>query len=410
MFRKLPPVAAFLLLLAFAAPVACLFAQQITDATEYNAYVAALGEKDPAKQVQLLDAYLAAYPKTVMKEQALQLKLRALQATGKPVEDTARDILQVNPNNNMAVVVLAYAFIQTPPAENDPALQDKLAAAEANAKHLVDIASSMPKPDNVSDDAFQASKNTMLATADQAQAIVGLYRKDYGASLEAFKKAAAITPNDGALFYRIGDTMVKEKPIKWDAALWAFARAVTLEGPGAMPAAGKQQVDTYLTTAYTRYHGSEEGLADLKAQAKAAPFPPDGFHIKTKAELAPPPPPEPAIPDDVTKMSFPQMETVLTKGDEKSKEVLGKLKAVGEMDFEGVIVAFVAPRTLHLAVSKQAQDTPGAFDVVLSLTAPVLPARVPKGKKIEFTGTVRDFKSGPFALVLGGGKIVPPSK
>jgi tetratricopeptide (TPR) repeat protein len=331
-------------------------------------------------------------------------------------EQTARDILQVNPNNTTAMLVLSYAFMQTPLTETDPALQQKLADAEANAKHGIDAANALVKPASVSDAAFQASKNTMLATNYQAEAIVGLYRKDYAASLVAFKQAAAITPNDGALFYRIGDTLAKERPVKWDDALWAFARAVALDGPGAMNAAGKQQVDSYLTRAYTAYHGSAEGLDELKQQAKAAPFAPDGFHIKTKAELAPPPPPtpvEPPIPDDVTKMSFGQIEVVLGKDDDKSKEVFGKLKAAGGMDLEGVIVSSTppaAPRTVRIAVLKKTQETPGAYDIVLMLAAPTTPARVAKGKTVEFQGAVKEFKPEPFSLTLNDGKIVPPSK
>jgi len=388
--------------------------QQITDATEYNAYVLALNEKDPAKQIQLLDAFMATYPRTVVKEQALELKLRAQQASGKMGEQTARDILQVNPNNTTAMLVLSYAFMQTPLSETDPALQQKLTDAEATAKHGIETVNAMAKPAGASDDAFQASKNTMLATHYQALAFVGLYRKDYAASLDAFKQAVSITPNDAALFYRIGDTLTKERPVKWDEVLWAFARSVSLEGPSA--AAIRQQFDPYLTKTYTTYHGSDEGLAQLKEQAKAAPFAPAGFHIKTKAEMAPPPPPpppEPPIPDDVTKMSFGQIKAALSKGDDKAKEVFGKLKAVGGMDLEGVIVSSTpaaAPKTVRIAVLKNTQATEGAFDVVLVLAAPTTAVRAAKGKSIEFTGTVKEFAPDPFSLTLAGGKIVPPSK
>jgi tetratricopeptide (TPR) repeat protein len=387
-------------------------AQQITDANEYNAYVQALNEKDNPKKVQLLDAFLAAYPKTVVKEQALEQKLRAQQADGKMGEQTARDILQVNPNNTTAMLVLSYSFMQTPLGEADPAFQQKLSDAEATAKHGVDTVGAMAKPDGVSDEVFQNSKNTMLATHYQTLAIVGLYRKDYAASLDAFKQAAKIAPNDGALFYRIGDTLVKQRPIKWDEALWAFARAVSVEGPSALPPANKQPVEDYLKKAYTTYHGSDEGLAELKTQAKAAAFPPDGFHIKTKAEMAPPPPPpppEPPIPDDVTKMSFGQIKSVLSKDDDKSKEVLAKLKAAGGMDLEGVIVSATpptAPKTLHIAVLKKTQETEGEFDIVLVLTAPTTRIRAAKGKTVEFQGVVKDFKADPFALNLIDGKIV----
>jgi tetratricopeptide (TPR) repeat protein len=415
MLKKLSLIAVTAILVLAALPTPAR-AQQITDATEYNAYVAALGEKDPGKQVQLLDAYLAAYPKTVMKEQALELKLRAEQASGKMGEDTARAILQVNPNNTTAMLVLSYAFIQTPLKDDDPALQQKLADTEAVSKHSIDAVNAMAKPANASDDQFQSSKNTMMTTSYQALAIIGLYRKDYASSLDYFKKAAAITPNDAALFYRIGDTLAKEKPVKWDSALWAFARAVSIDGPGAMTGSGKATVDAYLTKVYTAYHGSVEGLDDLKTQAKAASFPPDGFHIKTKQELAPPPPPEPPIPDDVTKMPFGQIVMVLRKDDDKAKEVFGKLKALnaaGGMDLEGVIVSAtpaVGPKVIHLAVLKSTQDTPGAFDVELLLAAPTTAVRAAKGKAVEFTGLIKDYKADPFALTLSGGKIVGPVK
>lgn len=412
MLKKLLLIAVSAILL-ISSPVR---AQQITDATEYNAYVGALGEKDPAKQIQLLDAYMAAYPKTVMKEQALELKLRAQQTSGQMGEQTARDILQVNPNNTTALLVLSYAFMQSPLSETDPAFQQKLADADSNAKHGIDRVNALVKPAGVADDAFQASKNTMLATNYQAEAIVGLYRKEYAASLAAFKQAAAITPNDAALFYRIGDTLTKERPVKWDDALWAFARAASLGGAGAMNDAGKAQVDSYLTRAYTAYHGSADGLPELKQQAVTAAFAPDGFHIKTKAEMAPPappPPPEAPIPDDVTKMPFGQIVLVLSKDDDKSKEVLGKLKAVGGMDLEGVIVSSspaAAPKTVRIAVLKKTQETEGAYDVELLLAAPTIAARVAKGKSIEFTGTVKDYKASPFSLTLSGGKILPPAK
>jgi len=37
---------------------------------------------------------------------------------------------------------------------------------------------------------------------------------------------------------------------------------------------------------YTSWHGSEEGLDQLKQQALASPTPPAGFHIKTATEIA----------------------------------------------------------------------------------------------------------------------------
>ena len=69
-------------------------------------------------------------------------------------------------------------------------------------------------------------------------------------------------------------------------------RSITLhgrpayDGPGALPAEGRKQVDDYLTKAYTGFHGDTSGLAELKAKAKGAAVPPADFKIKSVREIS----------------------------------------------------------------------------------------------------------------------------
>jgi uncharacterized protein with GYD domain len=65
---------------------------------------------------------------------------------------------------------------------------------------------------------------------------------------------------------------------------------------------------------------------------------------------------------------------------------------------------------VRVAVLKKTQETEGEYDVVLVLAAPTLAARVPKGKTIEFEGTVTNYTASPFSLTFGDGKIVPSAK
>ncbi len=384
------------------------------DAAEYNAYYAALTETDPAKKLAALDAYLAKYPNTVAKEQVLEAKLATQTQAGKPLVpdlvDSARALLAVNPHHERARLILSAGFLQAPPKETDPQFQQQLSDAEANAKAGIEGINNMKRGEGVSDADYTANKNVTASTDYHVLGVIGLLRKDIPAAMDGFKKAAELTPNDASLFYVIADTLADQKPVDYDPMLWAYARAVAIDGQQALPAAFKQQIDTYLTRVYTSHHGSDQGLADLKAAAKASPFPPADFHVKTKAEMAPPPPPpppEPPIPDDVTKMPFGQIKLVLGKDDDKAKEVFAKLKAVGGMDLEGVIVSFTAPKTVHVAVLKKTQETTGEYDVVLVLAAPTTAVRAAKGKSIEFEGVVKDFKASPFSLTLAEGKILP---
>ena len=386
------------------------------DAAEYNVYYAAVTETDPAKKIAALDAYLAKYPNSVAKEQVLEVKLQAQQQAGKQLTDlmdTARALLAVNPNHERARLILAAGFLQAPPKETDPNFQQALTEAEANAKAGIENIDKMKRGDGVSDADYQTNKNVTASADYHVLGVIGLLRKDIPSAMENMKKAATLSPSDASLFYVIADTLARQKPVEYDQMFWAYARCVVIEGQQALPAALKQQLDTYLTKVYTTRHGGPDGLDELKAAAKNSPFPPDGFHVKTKAEMAPPPPPPPPpapIPDDVTKMPFGQIKLVLSKDDDKAKEVFGKLKAVGGMALEGTIVSFTAPKTLRVAVLKKTQETEGAYDVELVLAAPALAARVPKGKNIEFEGTVKAYKADPFALTLSDGKITLASK
>ena len=54
----------------------------IKDPAEYNAYVAAIQQKDPTAKISGLEAFLTQYPNSVMKEDALETLMGAYQAKG----------------------------------------------------------------------------------------------------------------------------------------------------------------------------------------------------------------------------------------------------------------------------------------------------------------------------------------
>src|ERR1700720_4701787 len=54
----------------------------IKDPAEYNAYVGAIQQKDPAAKISGLEAFLAQYPNSVMKTQALEILMGTYQQTG----------------------------------------------------------------------------------------------------------------------------------------------------------------------------------------------------------------------------------------------------------------------------------------------------------------------------------------
>src|SRR5215472_11488821 len=82
----------------------------IKDPAEYNAYVAAVQQKDATAKISGMEAFLAQYPNSVMKNQALELLMGAYQQTNnmQKTTDTATKLVAADPCNMRALALLAY--------------------------------------------------------------------------------------------------------------------------------------------------------------------------------------------------------------------------------------------------------------------------------------------------------------
>jgi hypothetical protein len=379
--------------------------KQITDPEEYKVYVAALNEQSPAKKTALLDAFLKKYPSSVVKEDALELKMVSeLQAGGAgasaAASGTARQLLQVNPSNMRALIILSNIFLQTPLSKSDKQFQQKVTDAEQFAQAGLQNLQSF-NPPNVNPADLKKTKEAVEATFVQVLGTVALARDQFPAASEQFRKAAEITPDDASVFYRLGNSLISERPApKYSQVLWSFARAVMLEGPQALPPAGRQQTDDYLRQTYTKFHGSEEGLEALKQQAKSQPFPPPDFKIMSRAEI------EAAKPPDPAEMSFEDIAKTLAAGGPRSGQLWDKMKGQ-PLKLSGKVVSVTPPkaaRTVRLALIDETKAKAEAFDVELTLAAP-LTGKLPVGNDAEFLGIANSFRTDPFALVLVDGKV-----
>src|SRR5215469_17344566 len=85
---------------------------QIKDPAEYNAYVSAVQQSDPAAKAQAIEAFLQTYPNSVMKEDALVTLMAAYQQAGnaQKMVDAATRLVQADPNNVKALAILTYTY------------------------------------------------------------------------------------------------------------------------------------------------------------------------------------------------------------------------------------------------------------------------------------------------------------
>src|ERR1700693_3863294 len=104
-----------------AAPAAPQQKKEIKDPAEYNAYVGAVQQTDPASKVSGLEAFATQYPNSVMKEDALEALMSAYQQLLSQAKtpdqqtlyrtkmlDTAGKVLLVNPCNLRALAVMVF--------------------------------------------------------------------------------------------------------------------------------------------------------------------------------------------------------------------------------------------------------------------------------------------------------------
>src|SRR5229473_2872714 len=92
---------------AAAPPAAAAPAQApvIKDPAEYNAYVGAVQQTDPAAQISGLEAFMTQYPNSVMKVAALQTLMQDYQQTNNQQKtiDTATKLVSADPSNERAI-------------------------------------------------------------------------------------------------------------------------------------------------------------------------------------------------------------------------------------------------------------------------------------------------------------------
>jgi hypothetical protein len=270
-----------LLLLAMATiamAVPALPAQKaIQDQAEYRAYTAALDIQDAAQKATALEAFVAQYPNSVVKMDALEQALASWEEASNQakMEELANTILKASPDNLRALATLAYMRrSQTKPAE----------ARQYGLKGL-DALSKWQKPEDMQDDAFETTRKQMTTIFAGACGFGALQAKQYAAARDCYLKSLQANPDNLTDSFQAGVAQIEMDPVD-PRGFWYVAKAVTLAKGNA---AAIDQIAGYGKGYYTRYHGSAEGWDQIVAQAAAQSAPPANFAVKAAPGANPAP-------------------------------------------------------------------------------------------------------------------------
>jgi tetratricopeptide (TPR) repeat protein len=375
--------------------------KEIKDPAEYNAYVAAVQQADPAGKISGVEAFLTQYPNSVMKEDALELLMGAYQQAGKQdkVIDTANRLLAANPNNVRALVLLAF---------NERAAQ-KWADAKTHAERGLQALPSMTKPDGASDADFEKQKGQMAGLLNSVAGFSALQLKDNAAAAKYLRPAVESDPNLVDNIYPLALAYFGSTPEDDVNGLFFIARAANLvKDPG-----GKAQITKFGHSKYVKYHGSEEGWNELLATTATTPLPPAGFTIK---EYVPPTPAEQAADLVKTKapkdLSFAEWELVISAGKpEDADKVCTAIKGT-PLQMEGTVIK-ASPTELQMAASQDDIDKKQA-DIIVTMGGTIPPKLMPQeGATLDFEGTPVSYTPSPFVMTMEKGalltKAAPPA-
>ncbi len=381
---------------------------------EYNAYQAAAAEKNPANQVKLLDDFVSKYPNSALLVYIYPLYTQAYltQKNYQRMMEYADKTIglgdKLDPNARYGAYyahALACNAIVSDPANKaaaqDPALAKGCQAAAANAlKALNDL----KKPDNVTDDAFNAQKLPLQLFLNGVAAQAAMVQKNYVDAIGYYKAALALKPDDAILEYNLGKAELETTPPQTLDGFWSIARGASSKTATAQQA---NSLKSYLRKLIANYQQAacdnltDAELNELLQLAASAPTRPDSYTLPSAADLD-------AARKDMTIAS---VITDLKAGGDKGKvtwlaacglefpDVPGKIiETTPGADLTELKVAFVTSDAEFDAATTPNMDVKvvGQPDAV----------RVEKDNPVRFTATLAAYDPDPaFMLHWEKGKV-----
>ena len=382
----------------------------IKDPAEYNAYMGAIQQNDPAAQISGLEAYLTQYPSSVMKIAALQTLMQDYQQTNNQAKtiETAQKLVAADPCNVRALALLSY-IDRLKAQGGDPNAKHELTDAQKYGQNGLECLPKFTKPPGSSDADYNKMKGQMDGIFNAAIGIADLTDKDYEAARKTLRAAEDSSPDeqkDFSIVYPLALAYACRNPpqptVTADPldAIWYAARA-SVVAPNPQY---QQQIEKYAKSLYMKYHGGDDGWNDVLTQAKTSPNPPAGFAIK--------PAPTPAeqahnmlagtSPD---KMDFATWQFIFTNGSKDDQDAVWNAIKGKAVQMQGTVIHAT---TTEFDIAGSADDIDAKkADITLNFPEKVPLRMVPKdGATLDFQGEPSSYTSSPFMMTMDNGKLL----
>jgi tetratricopeptide (TPR) repeat protein len=367
------------------------------DQAEYDLYMQIMKATVPDQQLQMLNQWSEKYPESEYKLERAQTYLVIYSKKNDPagLYGSCKNLLALDPKSFQALYFLTLLTVSLSKTDAE-SLDTGIRSANGLMSALDATYDLSKKPATTTEAQWKQSRIDIEAQAIKTLGWVEWQKKNYPAAEKHFLKALELTPGNAELSYFLGTMIALQKdPKRQAAALWHFARAGNLEGPGALDATRKVQVAKYFERVFTSFAGDDKkDMNEVIEKAKANVMPPADFTIKSKEEK---------MLENAEKfksenpMLYQYMEIKKALVAADGDAYWGNLKDAELPAFKGKLVS-AKPETnpKEIVVAVETADQP---EVTLVLEKP-LRGKADAGTEIEFVGVAKEFTKSPFTMKL----------
>ena len=186
---------------------------------------------DPSKKIQLAEEFLQKYPQSRYRPTMYQILVSGYFATQQVPKmlDAGEKEIEMNPNDAPVLAVMAQTLARTYNAKAPDAAK-QLDKAELYSKRAIEITPTLPKPENLTEEAFTNAKSDTLVMAHGGLGLVYIRRGRFSEAIPELEQSVKTDTHpdpDPVNYYLLG--IADKQTSHYEAAAAAFSKCATVQ-------------------------------------------------------------------------------------------------------------------------------------------------------------------------------------
>jgi tetratricopeptide (TPR) repeat protein len=196
----------------------------------YKAFFAVI-PNDAARKIELGEAFILKYPGSRYRSPVYGALTFAYVQVGnvQKMQEVGEKEIALTPNDVSTLALMGQTLTRSWKSSAPDAMQ-VLAKAEQYSKQAIEITPTLPKPENLTDEAFTSAKNQTLAMAHSGMGLIYVRRGKNAEAIPELEEAVKIDPTpDPVNYYLLG--IANKATSHFDDSVTAFNKCTAMAGP-----------------------------------------------------------------------------------------------------------------------------------------------------------------------------------